>query len=158
MTSPKNIYSIGQELSPRYAHDQQYLDPESSIELGKRHPSSMIDVNIPCLESEVDRLFETGRANKSMARFVPPAQYTSRHTSNFSHFIVPSLGNEEKVDVYRQKLDDMINVSERTVDDKNELELEKTEQGKVMEFLDCYQALNGNNTFISNARNSTKRG
>ena len=157
MSRTKRIYDIGPDLSYEYAQNQEALDHQFFQSMGQVKSSSLIDVTTPFSQDELVVLFQTGRSNKMTAWIAPPKQYYNKQTNLFTTQSAPSTGNDEMHQMHMQKIDDMIGVSERKVD-KEELTLEKTESGKLMQFFGCLTNLDIDIMHIGNERGRHHKG
>jgi len=104
----KTIDNLGIDPSIRYAQDQVYLDKRVVQDTYYISSQAQVDVTLPSFTSEFETLFQTSLYNKGWALFLSPPGFKEQRKRFFTFQILPSLGTEETMQVYMQRLCDKV--------------------------------------------------
>lgn len=114
----KTINDLGLEPSFQYARHQEQLDLELLRDSSYVSKQSQVDVTSPFYSSEYELLFEVDRRNKNWADFFSPPYYNDQKKRIFTFQIAPSLGSDEALQVYVEKIHEKVERDKKDQDQK----------------------------------------
>ena len=124
------IDNLPVETSNRRAQDMESKGPNLQ-DAPRIAGSSQIDVTTPAFATQSSILTGTLKRNKSFSDFNPPTGYNTG-TKNFSHLIIPSIGDSDRLSSLSDKLQSLPNLNDT----------ESTEVGKLTNFFSLMGNLN----------------
>lgn len=124
------IDNLPVETSNRRAQDMESKGPNLQ-DAPRIAGSSQIDVTTPAFATQSSVLTGTLKRNKSFSDFNPPTGYNTG-TKNFSHLVIPSIGDSERLSSLSDKLQSLPNLNDT----------ESTQVGKLTTFFSTMGNLN----------------
>lgn len=104
----KTISNLGIEPYIRYEDDRRYFEPDLSEKENIIHAQVVKDSLDPIYISEYDALFSLGRTKSFWSKIIAPESYVSKSGRIFMHCITPALRNQELVDSYISKIENLV--------------------------------------------------
>ena len=107
-----------------------------------------IDVTSPAFATQSSVLTGTANRNKPFPDFYPPKGYTRQRGVFTSYFVIPSLGNSDRLTSHKEKLESLQNLTEP----------ESMQSGKLTSLLSTLGSLTAILGDITGSMNQFKRG
>ncbi|MDX8430295.1 MAG: DUF5399 family protein [Candidatus Algichlamydia australiensis] len=146
-TNYNTIDNLPVETSTRRAQDMESegVNLREAPQIAGR---ARVDVTAPAYPTQSSVLTGSANRNKPFPDFYPPKGYTRQRGIFTSYFIIPSLGNSDRLTSHKEKLESLQNLTEP----------ENRQSGKLISFLSTLSNLTAVLGDITGSMNQFKKG